>query len=451
MPTAAICAVVCACGERLERGRQDVDEEMIEAGAPPVVPGLVLDRRLGSDAHGEVWRATDAAGSGAVTVRIGKPAGGAAAAAREAALLRRIDHENVAGLRSVLDLPDGRRVVVLDPVHDSDLASLVTRRGPLPTGEALTVVIALARALEHVHALGLVHGRLSAHDVRFAGDGRPVLAGVGIPSLLAPVTADRPPTYPTPADDVRGLGEVLRYALVGDRRDVAVPGRLAPVVAACLAEDPEARPTPTRIAALAWDAGPALPVDLAGGSPAPGAVADETVPGATRDSTRRGALRAGIALAAAATAAAGLVLALQARDDPQSPGAGTAVGGLDDTRGVVSALAAARARALGTLSEPALAAVDAPGSAALVADTKFIGTLRQAGVRLSGLGFEVGDAHVLQVDGDTAVVQARVATSAHDQIRADGTLLRRVPPGSPRTVRLTLVRTPAGWRIAAGG
>jgi hypothetical protein len=422
---------------------------MIEAGAPPVVPGLVLDRRLGTDAHGEVWRAIDVGAPGAVTVRIGKPAGGPGAAAREAALLRRVDHENVVRLRSVLDLPDGRRAVVLDLVPDDDLASLVARRGPLPTGEALTVAIALARALEHVHALGLVHGRLCAHDVVFAGDGRPVLAGVGIPSLLAPTTADRRPTYPTPADDVRGLGEVLRYALVGDRRDVAVPGRLAPVVAACLAEDPDARPTPARLATLAWDAGPALPVDLgkgeSGGSRAPGALADETV----RGSMRRGPLRVGIALAAAATAVAALTMAVQTRDDPPSPGAGTAVGGLDDTRGVVSALVAARARALGTLSEPELRAVDAPGSAALAADRTFIGTLRRAGVRLSGLAFEVEDAHVLEVAGDTAVVRARVATSAHDQVGADGSLLRRVPAGSPRTLRLTLVRTPAGWRVAA--
>jgi eukaryotic-like serine/threonine-protein kinase len=420
---------------------------MIGAGAPPAVPGLVLDRRVGRDAYGEVWRAIDIGAPGAVTVRIGTPAGGPGAAAREAALLRRVDHENVARLRSMLDLPDGRRAVVLDLVPDDDLTSLVARRGPLPTGEVVTVAVALARALEHVHGLGLVHGRLCAHDVRFAGDGRPVLAGVGIPSPLAPTTTSGPPTYPTRADDVRGLGEVLRYALVGDRRDVAVPGRLAPAVAACLEEDPDARPTPTRLATLAWDAGPAVPVDLGGGSRAQGAIEDETV----RGSMRRGPLRVGIALAAAATAVTALAMAVQTRDDPASPGAGTAVGGLDDTRGVVSALVAARARALGTLSEPELGAVDAPGSAALAADRTFIGTLRRAGVRLSGLGFEVEDAHVLEVAGDTAVVQARVATSAHDQVGADGSLLRRVPPGSPRTVRLTLVRTPTGWRIAAAG
>src|SRR5690349_4551912 len=108
---------------------------MITAGAPPAVPGLLLDRRLVAGRYGEVWRALDLGAVRTVAVQLGRPAGAAGAAAREAALLRRIEHENVARLRSVLDLPDGRRAVVLDLVPGVDLAALVARRGPLPTGE----------------------------------------------------------------------------------------------------------------------------------------------------------------------------------------------------------------------------------------------------------------------------------------------------------------------------
>jgi serine/threonine protein kinase len=284
---------------------------MIGAGAPPVVPGLVLARRLGTGEHGEVWRAVDLLqcderAARAVLVQIGRPAGSPGAAAREAALLRRVDHENLARLRSVLDLPDGRRAVVLDLEPRDDLAALVARRGPLPTGEVLTVAIALARALEHAHALGLVHGRLGTHDVLFTGDGRPVLAGLGIPSLLAPLTADGPPVYPTPADDVRGLGEVLRYALTGGRCEETVPGPLAPVVVACLASDPGERPTPTRVASLAWEAGSALPVDLGEGGFAFRAL-DEHPDGLgqVRRSHRRGLLGIAIGMATAARARAG--------------------------------------------------------------------------------------------------------------------------------------------------
>ncbi len=235
---------------------------MIDAGAPPAVPGLVLDRLIGVGEHGEVWRALDLGAVRTVAVHVGRPAGGAGAAAREAALLRRVDHENVVLLHSVLDLPDGRRAVVLDLVPGGDLATLVRRRGPLPTGEVVSVAIGLARALAHVHALGFVHGRLSAHDVLFAADGRPVLTGLGIGALLAPASPAGPPSYPTPPDDVRALGEVLRFALTGGRAGAAVPGPLAPLVASCLAADPDARPSPTRVGTMAWDAAPGVPVLL---------------------------------------------------------------------------------------------------------------------------------------------------------------------------------------------
>ncbi|HYJ75748.1 MAG TPA: protein kinase [Kineosporiaceae bacterium] len=418
---------------------------MITAGAPPAVPGLLLDRRLGTGEYGEVWSALDLGAVRTVAVQLGRPAGGTGAAAREAALLRRVDHENVARFRSVLDLPDGRRAVVLDLVPGgdlADLAGLVARRGPLPTGEVVTVAVALARALDHVHASGFVHGRLTAHDVLFAADGRPVLTGVGIPSLLAPVTS-RPPSYPAPADDVRALGEVLRHALTGGRADTEVPGPLAPLVALCLAEDPGSRPAPARVATLAWDAGPALPVGLGESGPlVPVPAPHEPDAGERRRAPgRRGVLATSLAALVVGSSA----VALHDGDDPPR------ATGLEDARTLVSRLATARARALGALSEPALADVDAPGSPALTVDTAFIARLRHAGLRLRGLGFEVTGAAVGETAGDTATVRATVVTSAHEQVRGDGSVVRSVPRGMSRTVRLTLVRTGSGWRISADG
>jgi serine/threonine protein kinase len=195
------------------RGRgQEAEEAVIKVGTTPTVPGLVVDRPLAVGEYGEVWCALDPGSGRAVAVRVGTPAPGRGAA-REAASLRRIEHQNVVRLRSFVDLPDGRRAVILDLAPGGDLVSLVRSRGPLPEGEALAVGLAMARALVHIHARGFVHGRLSAHHVLFADDGRPVLAGVGIPALLARVPPADPPPYPTPADDVRALGDVLRFAL----------------------------------------------------------------------------------------------------------------------------------------------------------------------------------------------------------------------------------------------
>jgi serine/threonine protein kinase len=185
---------------------------VIEVAAAPTVPGLVLDRLLAVGGFGEVWRALDPDADRVVAVRVGTPTSGRGAA-REAALLRRIEHENVVRLRSFVDLPDGRRAVILDLAPGGSLASLVRLRGPLPAGEAVAVGAAMTLALAHIHARGFVHGRLSADHVLFAEDGRPVLAGVGVPALLARVPPAGPPTYPTPADDVRALGDVLRFAL----------------------------------------------------------------------------------------------------------------------------------------------------------------------------------------------------------------------------------------------
>jgi hypothetical protein len=244
---------------------------VIDAGTTPVVPGLVLDVELGRGRFGPVWRAVDLGTGEPVAVRVGRPAGGVEAVAREGALLRRLHHENVAGLRSVVDLPGSAshpgagvpaRAVVVDLVPGGSLAALLARRGPLPSGEVATVAVGVARALAYLHAHGFVHGRLSLRDVLFDTQGRPVVADVGVASLLAPVAGNAgTPSYPSPADDVLALGRLLRDALVPG-------GPLDGLVADCLAADPARRPTPDRVAQLAARFVPPRPVDLSAAAPA---------------------------------------------------------------------------------------------------------------------------------------------------------------------------------------
>ncbi|HYY09859.1 MAG TPA: protein kinase [Kineosporiaceae bacterium] len=247
---------------------------MIDAGTAPGVPGLVLDADLGSGTYGTVWRAVDLGTGEPVAVRVGRPAGGAEAVAREGALLRRLQHEHVVRLRTVVDLPrtadgDDLRALVVDLVPGGSLAGVVDRRGPLPDAEVATVAVAVARALQHLHTHGFVHGRLSARDVLFDVQGRPLVADVGLPALLAPSRPADPdldadddvPVYPTPADDVLGLGRLLHEALTADP-DADPDGPLAALVVACLDPDPAARPTPDRIAQTARQLVTPRPVDL---------------------------------------------------------------------------------------------------------------------------------------------------------------------------------------------
>ena len=55
----------------------------------------------------------------------------------------------------------------------------------------------------------------------------------------------------------------------------------------------------------------------------------------------------------------------------------------------------------------------------------------------------------LGTDAAGATVEARVAPSGYAQVRADGSVARRVAPSPARTVRLTLVAPPSGWRISS--
>lgn len=57
------------------------------------------------------------------------------------------------------------------------------RQGPLPPLEAGRMFARLARALEHLHAHGVLHRDLKAGNVLFDGDGRPLLADFGVARL----------------------------------------------------------------------------------------------------------------------------------------------------------------------------------------------------------------------------------------------------------------------------
>ncbi|WP_432491340.1 serine/threonine-protein kinase [Kineococcus auxinigenes] len=122
----------------------------------------------------------------------------------------------------------------------------------------------------------------------------------------------------------------------------------------------------------------------------------------------------------------------------------------DDPGAVVRELAARRADALRELDTAALAAVDAPGSAALLSDTALLQQARDAGTRWSGLGFDVVGVVVEQTGPARMVVVADVVTQAHE-VLGSGAEVTSVPASAPRTSRLTLVRVEGQWRVQEVG
>ncbi|MGA5501119.1 bifunctional serine/threonine-protein kinase/ABC transporter substrate-binding protein [Streptomyces umbrinus] len=176
-------------------------------------------------------------------------------------------------------------------VPGPSLAEAVALHGPLPERTVRALGARLAEALTEVHAAGLVHRDVKPGNVLLALDGPRLIdfgiaRSTGATALTASDVVIGSPGYLSPEQarvrtggggvgppsDVFSLGCVLAYAATGRRpfgtgtaaavifRTVheepdldAVPWTLVPLLAACLAKDPEARPTAEAVRAALAD------------------------------------------------------------------------------------------------------------------------------------------------------------------------------------------------------
>ncbi|MFE4670438.1 serine/threonine-protein kinase [Streptomyces sp. NPDC056716] len=162
------------------------------------------------------------------------------------------------------------------------LAEHVKRNGALPISRLRQLMAGLAEALRDIHRAGVVHRDLKPSNVLLAEDGPKVIdfgisrpsdselrteTGklIGTPPFMAPEQFRRPRDV-GPAADVFALGSVIVHAATGsgpfdsdspylvayqvvhEEPDLTgVPDDLAPLVARCLAKEPEDRPTPDEL------------------------------------------------------------------------------------------------------------------------------------------------------------------------------------------------------------
>ena len=239
---------------------------------------LQLLERIGRGAFGEVFRAWDARLDREVALkilstRVASPAH-AEAIVHEGRLLARVRHPNVVTIHGADQVGD-QIGLWMEFVRGQTLDTLVRQGKAFSADELAAVGLELSRAVGAVHAAGLLHRDIKAHNVVRADDGRIVLMDfgtgkalddrstaelAGTPLYLAPeVLAGQPATVQS---DIYGLGVLLFYLLTGA---YPVTGRSVSEVrrahegnerAALRALRPDVRPALARIVERAIDPRP---------------------------------------------------------------------------------------------------------------------------------------------------------------------------------------------------
>ncbi|GAA1362503.1 hypothetical protein GCM10009612_39430 [Streptomyces beijiangensis] len=247
---------------------------------PRVVGSFRLHRRLGAGGMGVVYLGSDRRGQ-RVALKVIRPDLAEdqefrSRFAREVSAARRIRGGCTARLVAA-DLEADRPWFATQYVPGPSLHDKVNDEGPLPATEVASIGAALAEGLVAVHEAGVVHRDLKPSNILLSPKGPRIIdfgiawatgastlthvgTAVGSPGFLAPEQVRG--AMVTPATDVFALGATLAYAATADSpfghgssevmlyrvvheepHLLEVHDALAPLVRACLAKDPDDRPS----------------------------------------------------------------------------------------------------------------------------------------------------------------------------------------------------------------
>ncbi len=145
-------------------------------------PLRVLER-VGSGAHGDVYRAWDTRLDREVALKVlrhrnGNAGTGSSAIVEEARLLARVRNPNVLAVYGA-DIVDGRVGFWSQFIHGHTLEDEIRERGRFDAAEIVRVGADLCEALAAVHTAGLLHRDVKAQNVMRDADGKLVLADFG--------------------------------------------------------------------------------------------------------------------------------------------------------------------------------------------------------------------------------------------------------------------------------
>ncbi|MDQ0118572.1 hypothetical protein J2T22_001750 [Pseudarthrobacter defluvii] len=272
---------------------------MDDAQAPDV-PGYDVGRLLGRGGSADVWLAREQRTGQEYALKCFRAAGSGTRSSpgiteeevrREIRILSVLDHQHLIRAHDAVQgtEPGSGTSLTMDYAAGGSLAQLVSARGRLSVGEAVTVLTPIAQALAYLHGKGFTHSDVSPGNVLFTGQGKPMLSDLGVARMLgdpggagtagtggfldpAPVDAVRAGLQPE--RDVYSVAALGWYCLTGeapgrtaDRPPLSllvpgVPKDLAAALEAGLNDERRLRPDALALATAVYRSAEPQPVDL---------------------------------------------------------------------------------------------------------------------------------------------------------------------------------------------
>jgi TolB-like protein/Tfp pilus assembly protein PilF/tRNA A-37 threonylcarbamoyl transferase component Bud32 len=221
-----VLAVVAALA-RAAHGRASED-----VAEPEHWGHLRVLERIGRGAYGQVYRAWDTRLDREVALKLLSADGSsgdrtASAIIHEGRLLARVKHPNVVTIYGAEQIAD-QIGLWMECIRGQTLEQVLDQRKVVGAAEAVDIGLELCRAMSAVHAAGLLHRDIKAHNVMRADDGRIVLMDfgtgreleddassdlAGTPLYLAPEVLQGQKA--TVRSDIYSLGVLLYHLVTG--------------------------------------------------------------------------------------------------------------------------------------------------------------------------------------------------------------------------------------------
>jgi hypothetical protein len=188
---AAYTVFCTSCSRRLEPSH-----------VPYVLPGKFrFERRIGTGGMGIVYRGTDVALGRPVAVKTLRRVSpeDAMRLRREARTAAAVSHSHLAPVYG-METWQGTPMLVMELLEGGTLTQRL-EKGPLDADETVDLGVAMAEALEHLHASDILHRDIKPSNIGYTRDGTPKLMDFGIARVMFDLRRDLEGAAPADLDE----------------------------------------------------------------------------------------------------------------------------------------------------------------------------------------------------------------------------------------------------------